>query len=150
MLFDRYKTAVHEAGHAVIAHQLGFPVEKIFVGRSERRGHILANLTDLAERDRAISLKRGRIFVAMSGWAATRAFGLEKKDFIECRDCRGDWRLIERFGIDVNDCLFMQPTVLNLVGEIRARTQIEKISSQLETNNVLDRSQFLEIINSCN
>jgi cell division protease FtsH len=70
---DVRTTAIHEVGHAVVAHRLGFPVHHVSILREGETGGITR--TGVATLVPTLERLRDQVTVALGGRAADIAFG---------------------------------------------------------------------------
>lgn len=131
---DRHHTAVHEAGHAVLALRLGQIVDGVSIIPDEGAGTLGASTDDSDHQDRDDA--EAYALVCLAGWAAVMAAGLPDAeagcddDFEKVDNAIDRWRLApvaEWKGRALD--LMRQPVNLRAV---------EIVAARLERDNHID------------
>jgi hypothetical protein len=94
-----YKTAIHEAGHAVMANRLGAPVEFVSITPRPDDGTLGHSTSDDEVWETDADGAKKRVLSLLAGWAAVRAGGIGNpaqgcaQDFVRASELLQAWKL---------------------------------------------------------
>ncbi len=145
---DRWRTAIHEAGHAVMAHLLGMVPSHLVIHGDGEEGAGSCHTQDFLPRESAARDLEDRVDVALAGLAAEVIAAGEGAWDEDSRDLD---RAVALLMGHVEDC---EGVVRELEASRRRTTRIlgehwelvERLAAALESAGRLGREEILEIL----